>query len=226
MRLLCLLLAGLLGAVFFLQGCTSSGTEPPAEALVRVEQRILTVRDFKEAFEITKTAYSLGALEDASLVKTTRERLLGELIEEMVLEQRAAELGLRVTEAELDAVVKTIEKDYPEGAFEMALLESAVPFHLWKKRLKNRLIAEKVIAAELEKRIAIAPEEVSAYYAQRQRAGAAEEGDGDASRSEEQIVRYLRKQKIEGIYPSWMARLKRRYAIEINQALWHRVTGS
>ncbi len=51
---------GLIGSIilfFFLSACQQKETDLGKEVLIRVNDRVMTVLDFKNAFEITKIAY-------------------------------------------------------------------------------------------------------------------------------------------------------------------------
>ena len=66
--------------------------------------------------------------------------------------------------SEVEKAVSEIKKDYPEDVFEQMLLEYAVSYNSWEEGLKNRLLVEKVIGAELDKQVLITPGEISKYY--------------------------------------------------------------
>ena len=144
----------------------------------------------------------------------------------MILLERAEELGISITEAELEKAVSAIKSDYPEGEFEKTLLEFAVSYDSWKERLRNRLILDKVIEAELTNQITITPEDISEYY-QKNYENRDEESES-VQKSEdinEAIVKQLRRQKAEEAYNSWIEDLKAQYAIEINKDQWEKITG-
>jgi len=187
----------------------------------------MTVLDFNNAFEITKIAYENNIKEEPEDLKKAQIRLLNQLTIEMILLERAEELGLSITEAELDKAVSAVKSDYPEGEFENTLLEFAVSYDSWKERLKNRLILEKVIEEELKNRISITPEDISDYYQKNYQGREEESGSGQESEDiNEAIVNQLRRQKAEETYNSWIEDLKGQYVIEINRDQWEKITGS
>ena len=148
------------GSVFsllFFLGCGEKDSGLGTEVLIRVGDRVLTVFDFNEAFEISKIAFDSSASEQTEDFREAQLRLLNEFILEMVLLERADELGINVTDIELEKAVAAIKSDYPSGEFEETLLEFAVSYDTWESRLKTRLTMEKVIEKELENRITITP---------------------------------------------------------------------
>jgi len=223
-------LFSLIGSVmllFLFSACQQKETDLGKEVLIRVADRVITVLDFNNAFEITKIAYEDNVKEQPEDIRQAQIRLLNELTVEMVLLERAEELKISVTEDELEKAVSEIKSDYPEGEFENTLLEYAVSYDSWKDRLKNRLILEKVIEEELKNRVTIAPEDITEYYQKNYQDREEESGAGQTSEDiNEAIVKQLRRQKAENAYNSWIEALKGQYEIEINTVQWEKITGS
>ena len=220
-------LVGFIFLMFLLAACEHKDADLGKEVLIRVADRIMTVLDFNNAFEIAKIAYDNNIREQPEDLKQAQIRLLNQLTVEMILLERAEELSISVSEAELEKAISAIKDDYPEGEFEKTMLEFAVSYDSWKDRLKNRLILDKVIEEELKNRITITPEDISEYY-QKNYQGREEES-GSTQKSEdinEAIVKQLRRQKAEETYNSWIEDLKGKYEIEVNQEQWEKLTGS
>ena len=220
----------LFGAVLlfvFWGGCMNSESNPDNEPLIRVQDRILTVLDFNKAFEIAKTAYPHSFKDDPKDLRNARLRLLNQLVVEMIILERAQELGLSISSDEIQKAVSEIKSDYPEDTFEKALLESAVSYESWEARLKIRLLMQKVIDNELENQIVITPQDIASYY---ERNPQAADTDADSINQDkdinENIIKQLRQEKAEQAYKIWMKELKRKYSIEINSAQWEKLSGS
>jgi hypothetical protein len=139
----------------------------------------------------------------------------------MILLERAAEIGISVTDIELEKAVAAIKSDYPPGEFEETLLEFAVSYDTWESRLKTRLTMEKVIEKELENRITITPEDIAEYYKNNFQGKNSESESTPASGDiNEIIVKQLRREKAEESYKPWIEELKAKYEIEINGEQW------
>jgi len=220
----------LIGPVSFLLlflGCGEKDTGLGNELLARVGDRVVTVLDFNEAFEISKIAFDQSTSEQSEDLRQAQIRLLNELILEMVFLERANETGISVTDIELEKAVAAIKSDYPSGEFEETLLEFAVSYETWENRLKTRLIMEKVIEKELENRITITPEDISEYYQKNLQGQKGEsESPPDSDDINEIIVKQLRREKAEASYTDWIKELKAKYDIEINSEQWKKITGS
>ncbi|MFC1811808.1 SurA N-terminal domain-containing protein [Thermodesulfobacteriota bacterium] len=224
---------GALLIIFTWAGCGGSGSERADTFLIRIGDRVVTAIDFNEAFEVMKAAGLHNSKQDPNAYREARLRLLNQMIEEMILLGRAKELGIQISDAEFENAILEFKKDYPEGVFEETLLENAVSYNYWEKRLKIRLFMEKVIAKEFGERIKITPEDISKYYQEyarhREEASDSEEESElkeRAAYTEEMVVRHLRWKKTEEAYQSWIKKIKQKQTIEINQAKWQEIINS
>ena len=222
-RLLCVIGSVLL--CFLSTGCEQKASDYGNEVLLRVGDRVVTVLDFKEAFEISKTAYAHNIRQQAEDLREAQIRLLNQLIIEMVLLERAQELEISVSDDELQKAVSEIKSDYPEGEFEQTLIESAVSYDSWRGQLKTRLTIEKVIDAELKNRITISAEDIAQHYKKNYQDQEVEPDSGQSSQDiNEAIVMQLRREKAEQAYNAWVEDLKAKYVIEINSEQWDEIT--
>jgi hypothetical protein len=208
-------------------GCMNSESNPDAEQLIRVGTRVLTVMDFNQAFEIAKTAYPHNLRYEPDDYRNAQLRLLNELTIEMIILERAAELGISISEEEVEKAVAEIKKDYPEDTFEKTLLEFAVSFEAWQDRLRNRLLMEKVIDQELKDQIIITSEDIAQYYESNFKSKLPD-ADSEMIREDinEMIIEQLRREKMEQAYQMWINKLKQQYPIEINSIQLERITGA
>lgn len=208
-------------------GCVDSPTKHQNNYLIQVGSQTKTVFDFNKALEIAKTAYSYDSVKDKALLKNLKIRLLNQMIEKMLLLERAKELNINISDLELNVAIENIKKDYPDNAFKQIMLEYAVSYNSWKIGLKNRMLMEKVTAQELESNIVVTPEEVSKFHQeQRNKNATKEKNDKKNDDSTEKAMEYLRKKKAEEIYQSWIKDLREKYAIKINQAPWEKIISS
>ncbi len=206
--------------------CSNATLESDDVYLIRVNGQTLTVGEYNQAFEIAKSAYPYNLAQDSALLKEAQAGMLNQMIEELVVLQRAAELGVELTDAEVRQAIANIKADYPEGVFEQMLLEHAVSYSFWEKRLKIRLKMEKVIDREVRQNISLSSEEIAKYYKQNYEVSpSVADQNPDKGQIDEMIVKQLRRQKAEEAYQIWIKDLKAKYVIDINQAQWKRLTG-
>jgi FKBP-type peptidyl-prolyl cis-trans isomerase (trigger factor) len=147
------------------------------------------------------------------------------MTEEMILLERADELGITMTDSQVENALKDIKRDYPDNVFQEILLEYAIPYQSWKEGLKTRLLIEKLITQELGDKIEITQDDISKYYEEHLK-------DDDTSPDvkavskdiNDTIIKILRKEKMEKAYASWIKKLKNKYAIEINKKELEKMT--
>ena len=132
-------LIGILLLCFLFAGCDQKASDYGNEVLLRVGERELTVHGFNEAFEISKTAYAHNIRQQTDDLHDAQMRLLNQLTVEMLILERGKELGISISDDELERAVSEIKSDYPEGEFEETLIESAVSYDAWLNRFKTYL---------------------------------------------------------------------------------------
>jgi hypothetical protein len=208
-------------------GCMNSESNTGNETLIRVGDRVFTVLEFNEAFEFVQSAHPQNLKDEPEDLKDAQLRLLNQLAVEMMILERAEELGLSISDEELNKAVSDIKSDYPEDTFDETLLKSAVSYESWETRLRNRLLMQKVVDYELKDQIVISPEDIADYY-ERNIKTRNPETESTASEDEinEMIVKFLRRQKAEQAYQVWIDNLKKSYPIEIDSTQWEKISGS
>jgi hypothetical protein len=220
-------LIGFLSIIYPLAGCADSESKYRDEYFIRVGDSVITVLDFNRAFEIVKASYSHGAMQQPDAVKEARLRFVKQMTEEMILRERAKDIGIKITDEEVKQAVEDIKQDYPENVFDQILLEYAVSYQLWEKGLETRLLMEKVIAKELGDQIVVTPDDVSKYYQAHHKNDELIPDKKKVSKEiNETITRNLRRKKIEQAYKPWIKELQKKYIIEINKAQWKKIIGS
>jgi len=207
-------------------GCSNSEQKRSEEYFIKVGGRGITASDFNTAFEIAKTAYSYNSVRQPGTLREARLRLIQQMIEEMLVLERAKELGIEITKMEVEQAAENIKGDYPDTVFQQMLLEYAVPYHTWEKRLETRMLMEKVIAEALGDQIEITPDDLAKYDEERSKddglTSEVEEGSKD---TDEIALKNLRRKKMEKAYSSWIKELKKIYPVEINKELWGKIDG-
>ncbi len=163
-------------------------------------------------------------MKGSACLREARLSLLNQLIEQMIILERAVEQNIGISDSEVEEIIAGIKKDYPEGEFDKTLLEYAISYQSWKGALKNRLLIEKVIAEELEEKVVITPESISEYYERNyERFFLNSDSKEISANINEFIVKHLRMEKVEEAYKDWIKELKKNYKIEINRDRWEEI---
>ena len=192
--------------------------------LIRVGNSTVTVSEFNHAVEAAAEDAFSGDVEiNEETQNELRMRVLNQLAEELIIAERAKALGIKVTSEELERAVADIKSDYPDDTFEKTLLENAVSFQVWKKKLELRLLINKVIESELVDKVEITSQDVTDYF-QSHYPGGVPEGE-NADEINQRIVQHLRHQKAEEMYQGWIEELHKTYPVDVDQDRWNRVVG-
>lgn len=203
---------------YTLVGCSDVEHKQKDEYFIKVGNRTITVADFNKAFEIAKNAYPHNSIQQPDVIREARLRLVQQMTEEMILLQRAEELGVTIKDSEVEKTLEELKRDYPDNVFQEILLEYAIPYRSWREGLKTRLLMEKVIAKELGDQIEITHDDISKYYEEHFKdddtASVVKEVPEDINNI---IKKILRKEKMEKTYAPWIEKLKNNYVVEINK---------
>ena len=238
-----ILLICLSGIGWSATSCADRGHKQQQEYLIKVGNKIMTVGDFNKAFEIAKAAYSYDMLQKPEEIREAMLSLVKQMTEEMILLERAKEIGVTVTASEVEKAAADIKRDYPDHEFQNSLIENAVPYTSWKEALKRRLLMNKVIAKELGDEIQVTPDDVSEYEkahlgeytvstepkeatASKPPSGKAVERDTEATEKagHDDVEKLLRREKLEKAYIPWIEGLKKKYTVEINEVQLKKMT--
>ncbi len=207
-----------------LVACSNSNESEVPEVFIQINESIITVDAYLR--EVDEFVADMAADKDtvSEIMASIRLRVLNQLTERLMLFERAKELGIKVSEKELEAVVTSIKSDYPKGEFDQVLLKQAVSYSEWENDMRTRLLMQKVIDQELEPKVRVTPEEISAYYEQHYvSAGAQANQSTDAADLETTILQQVRNEKKEALYRDWLENLKRSYHVNVNQSAWDRI---
>ncbi len=91
------------------------------------------------------------------------EEILDSLITEKIMLQRARELNLSVSNADLEEKINEIRKDYGEEFFNL-LAASNVRYEDWREQIKKEMLLGKLAQADVSARIRVSDNEAKDYY--------------------------------------------------------------
>ncbi len=219
----------------FFPGCRKDNkvSEVSSNYLLKCGNIIISANGFSEELEIEKSAYPYDINSDPEKYKNLVLDLAAQLSQELVLRAAAAEDGITVSEKDIDAAAKDIEKDFPGDTFQKMLLENAVSYSVWKKRLGIRLLINRFIKKDLKDKIEITPQDIENYYQLHKKNGEFQKKDvahhgqekgkqrgitqKQTDIEEKELLVHLRAQKAEKKYPAWINALNKKFPVEINK---------
>ena len=216
-------------------GCRKDNkvSEVSNDYLLKCGNIIISANGFSEDLEVEKSAYPYDINSDPEKYKNLVLDLAAQLSQELVLRAAAAEDGITVSEKDIDAAAKDIEKDFPGDTFQKMLLENAVSYSVWKKRLGIRLLINRFIEKDLKDKIEMTPQDIENYYQRHKKSGEFQKKDvaqhgrekgkqrgitqKQTDIEEKELLVQLRSQKAEKKYPAWINALNKKFPVEINK---------
>ncbi len=215
-------------------GCRKDNKAPAVlnDYLLKCGSILISPGEFSEELECEKSAYPYDINSDPKQYNGLVLDLAAQLSQELVLRAAAAEDGIKVSEKEIDAAAKEVKKDFPGDSFQKMLLENAVSYPVWKKRLGIRLLINRFIEKDLKDKIEITPYDIENYYQLHKKSvefpkkDLAQHGQDYGKQrgstktpdiEEKELLVHLRSQKAEEKYPAWIDVLNKEFPVEINK---------
>jgi len=172
-----LLLAALTITVLavFLAGCGMVRVNPEVDnntVVAKVSGEEIKKEEFKKVFEIFKNQYEkqFGTevweqeLEGRKFIEVAREKLLDMLVDERLQLKKATELGITVTDEEVNSEIENTKKYFDtEEKFNEYLKVQGMDLEYFKQSMRKELIISK-LTEKLTANIAVTDEEVKVYY--------------------------------------------------------------
>jgi peptidyl-prolyl cis-trans isomerase SurA len=136
---------------------------PSADVVATVNGKEIQRSDMDRLYKA-----SLGdSTQQPSAVEEKMQRLqvLQKMINDEILQQRAAKLNLTATDEDVNARLTEIKAPYTEDQFYNLLKQQNLTLDEYKKNLRRQLTTQKLLNKEIESRINITDAEIASYYA-------------------------------------------------------------
>jgi peptidyl-prolyl cis-trans isomerase SurA len=169
----------MLAALSLAAACRSAPQTPAATQLspdvwAVVNGREIRREDVDKAYQRTGNAAQTLSEEETLGAKLS---LLDDLILQDILMDKARELKVEVTNAELDKAFEDAKKNIPDDAFQQELTKRGVTAADMREGLRRELLAQKVIDNQVGSKITVTSQEVSDFFlANRSQFNLAEDG--------------------------------------------------
>lgn len=140
------------------------------EILVVVNGHIITRRAFQQAVEQESVALyrQFSGKELDEKLRDTREKTLQGLVDSFVIEDKARDMGIQVSDDYLRGVVEDIKKQNrftSDADFEQALRASlGIGLNDYLKQTRQQMTQQEVLRREVFSKVAIEDQELRAYY--------------------------------------------------------------
>jgi peptidyl-prolyl cis-trans isomerase SurA len=153
------LTATFLAAGILLAGCQRGA---PSGVAATVNNRPITLADLEKNYKFQPMANPEGLSEDE--IQIQKLDLLRNLIDAEIMLQRAEQLGLMVTDADVEAKFNELRAPYTKEEFDKQLASRSMTVADLKTQLRKDLSIQKLLNKEIESKINITDSDVSAFY--------------------------------------------------------------
>jgi peptidyl-prolyl cis-trans isomerase C len=100
---------------------------------------------------------------DSGSMKRFEEEVLDGMIIEKIMDLRAQQLNISISDAELENKINEIKKEYGED-FTGLLAQENVKYEQWKKEFKKEILLQKLIAIDVNAKIKVSEDEAENYF--------------------------------------------------------------
>ena len=153
--------------VFVGTSLMASAAETINKFVAVVNDEVITQQDIDQLLSVLYAQYSQEFKGDELLQKMEKVKkdILNQIIEDKLVLSRAKELGIKVTESEIDERLDYIKKGFPsEEEFYKTLETQGVTMSNLKDRYRDQIMMKKLVDYEVKSKISVLPSDVSAYY--------------------------------------------------------------
>ena len=106
------------------------------------------------------------AIPSDSDMERIRRRMLNKLIEETLVEQRIKELKIQVSDADVEAAIRDVERSNKLNREQLkaALLQQGMTFEEYKENIHKELLHFRLLSKDVRKKIMVTEQEVLDYF--------------------------------------------------------------
>jgi parvulin-like peptidyl-prolyl isomerase len=133
--------------------------------VARVNDRLITHSEFEKRFEVFIASPQAG-----NNPLEARRKLLNELIQEKLLEERASELSVQATDEEVETAVERVKRQYnlaTDAEFEAALKSSNLSRDDLKRQMRNTITLQKVVGRDISSKLDLSEDALRLEYERR-----------------------------------------------------------
>ena len=147
-------------ALFALTGCHS---KPAADVVATVNGHPVMRAEVEKLYN-DRLGNDPGEKPSEEQADSLRLGLLSQLIDEEIVEQRAAKLNLTATPEEVDAKLAEAKAPYTEDQFQQRLSEHHTSVEEYKRDLRRTLTINKLLNKEINTRITVSDADIANYF--------------------------------------------------------------
>jgi peptidyl-prolyl cis-trans isomerase C len=148
---------------FWTMGCQKEDANLSQDVLAQVNEELITLEEFNNELRDIKLEH--GKLpEDRESLDRLKTTFLDQIINRKLILGEARRIDIHVSEEEINKAILALKRDYAGETFKTMLEGRGMSFEEWKRRLNEKLLAEKVINTVAHFDGPIDDESVKQYY--------------------------------------------------------------
>ena len=155
--------------MFFCAVTTARGAEYIDRIVAVVNDNIITLSELDVYFnpyaeQIKARGYPPE--EARKMLFTVREKVLNQLIDEMLTDQEIKRANISVNEAEINNAIERIKaaRFYTDEELQEALKKQGFSMEQYRQQIKNQVLRTKLVNLEVKSKIVLTRQDIEAYY--------------------------------------------------------------
>ncbi len=154
-------------ALMTLIGAGVAGAKVLDRIVAVINDEVITLSELNAAVALAKSSFEDNPGEKKGMT-VSREKILNNLVKEKLIKQAADEMGIEVSEEEIDNAVREIkdQNGFTQKELLLALAGNGLTLDEYRARLKEQIRSVKFMDMKFRSRIDIKPDEVDNYYRQ------------------------------------------------------------
>ncbi|EIM63047.1 SurA N-terminal domain-containing protein [Desulfobacter postgatei] len=198
-------------------GCMDQKKVEEKGSIIKAGTVEISRAEFARELEVKQANYPYDIKDSPSEYNAMVLDLVSDLSDQAVLLAAAAAKGIDVSDKALDAAIADFKKDYPEDSFDQMLLERAISYPVWKKRLKKDMVIQELIMQDLVASQEIHPEDMIAFYDRFAGQTETQDSNNSAMMHEKDLALKLRIEKSQEAFGNWFQGLQASYPVYIDE---------
>ncbi len=153
-----------LATLCLMAACSRDNVPHQKQVVATVNGEKIYLDEYQKRLNAQKGLLSAKALaESLNKQELLDEEILESIITEKIVLQRARELNLSVSDAELERKILDIRKDYGDNFFNL-LTQQNVRYEDWREELRKEMLWDKLVAADVNAQIRVSEDEAEDYF--------------------------------------------------------------
>ena len=150
----------LIAFLFSFTGCGDLFERPEEKTVITVGKREISIGELNQ--DIKRFTSEMGITDQS--VEQILQPLVNRIVDHYLILEYGRERGIFISEEDLDAAVRKMERDYSEQDLRKILLHGYIDYEDWKVGLKEHLLVKKIVAKASESIPPVSHQEIKLYF--------------------------------------------------------------